>query len=91
MSAAALLEKTPKPTDADIDAAMGGNICRCATYVRIRAAIHTAAAKLTTMHGGAAVGASAAMAAATDAVTSAHACACEASSGVACAAQGGVA
>ncbi|MGE0665904.1 MAG: (2Fe-2S)-binding protein [Sphingomonadales bacterium] len=46
MSATALLTDTPKPTDADIDAAMQGNICRCATYVRIRAAIHTAAGKL---------------------------------------------
>ena len=44
MSAVALLTETPKPTDADIDAAMSGNICRCATYQRIRAAIHTAAA-----------------------------------------------
>ena len=43
MSAAALLAKTPKPTDADIDAAMAGNICRCGTYQRIRAAIHRAA------------------------------------------------
>jgi aerobic-type carbon monoxide dehydrogenase small subunit (CoxS/CutS family) len=43
MSAAALLAKTPKPTDADIDAAMSGNICRCGTYQRIRAAIHRAA------------------------------------------------
>jgi isoquinoline 1-oxidoreductase subunit alpha len=43
MSAAALLEKTPKPTDAQIDTAMGGNICRCATYLRIRQAIHLAA------------------------------------------------
>lgn len=43
MSAAALLAANPKPTDADIDAAMTGNICRCATYVRIRAAIHEAA------------------------------------------------
>lgn len=43
MSAAALLKKTPKPTDADIDAAMNGNICRCATYLRIRQAIHRAA------------------------------------------------
>ena len=42
MSAAALLAKNPKPTDADIDAAMVGNICRCATYLRIRAAIHRA-------------------------------------------------
>ncbi len=44
MSATALLAKTPKPTDADIDAAMQGNLCRCATYTRIRSAIHTAAA-----------------------------------------------
>ena len=43
MSAAALLKKTPKPTDADIDAAMTGNICRCGTYGRIRAAIKQAA------------------------------------------------
>jgi isoquinoline 1-oxidoreductase alpha subunit len=43
MSATALLEKNPSPTDADIDAAMSGNICRCATYQRIRAAIHAAA------------------------------------------------
>jgi isoquinoline 1-oxidoreductase alpha subunit len=43
MQASALLEKTPKPTDADIDASMSGNICRCGTYPRIRAAIHTAA------------------------------------------------
>ena len=43
MSAAALLERTPKPTDEDIDGAMGGNICRCGTYVRIRKAIHRAA------------------------------------------------
>lgn len=43
MSAVALLEKNRKPSDADIDAAMGGNLCRCATYVRIRAAIHDAA------------------------------------------------
>jgi isoquinoline 1-oxidoreductase alpha subunit len=46
MSAAALLASNPKPTDADIDAAMAGNICRCATYVRIRAAIKRAAAEL---------------------------------------------
>jgi isoquinoline 1-oxidoreductase alpha subunit len=46
MSAVALLESNRKPTDADIDAAMGGNICRCATYVRIRAAIHEAAKSL---------------------------------------------
>jgi len=44
MSAAALLAKTPKPTDAQIDAAMNGNLCRCATYLRIRQAIHRAAA-----------------------------------------------
>jgi isoquinoline 1-oxidoreductase subunit alpha len=43
MSATALLEGTRSPTDADIDAAMSGNICRCATYQRIRAAIHRAA------------------------------------------------
>jgi isoquinoline 1-oxidoreductase alpha subunit len=43
MSATALLQKIPVPTDADIDSAMSGNICRCATYVRIRAAIHEAA------------------------------------------------
>jgi isoquinoline 1-oxidoreductase alpha subunit len=43
MSATALLTSKPKPTDADIDAAMSGNICRCATYNRIRAAIHEAA------------------------------------------------
>lgn len=43
MSATALLEKNPAPTDQDIDGAMSGNICRCATYNRIRAAIHAAA------------------------------------------------
>jgi len=43
MSAAALLAKTPKPTDADIDSAMSGNLCRCGTYQRIRSAIHRAA------------------------------------------------
>ncbi len=43
MSAAALLADTPQPTDADIDAAMYGNVCRCATYHRIRAGIHRAA------------------------------------------------
>jgi len=43
MSAAALLNKIPQPTDADIDAAMEGNYCRCGTYNRIRSAIHTAA------------------------------------------------
>jgi isoquinoline 1-oxidoreductase subunit alpha len=43
MSATALLEKNRSPTDSDIDGAMSGNICRCATYARIRAAIHMAA------------------------------------------------
>jgi isoquinoline 1-oxidoreductase subunit alpha len=43
MAAAALLAKNPKPSDADIDKAMAGNICRCGTYQRIRKAIHTAA------------------------------------------------
>jgi isoquinoline 1-oxidoreductase alpha subunit len=43
MSAAALLESTPRPTDDQIDAAMTGNLCRCATYLRIREAIHLAA------------------------------------------------
>jgi len=43
MSAVALLEQVPDPTDADIDAAMSGNICRCGTYVRIREAVHLAA------------------------------------------------
>ncbi|HEV8315127.1 MAG TPA: (2Fe-2S)-binding protein [Burkholderiaceae bacterium] len=43
MSAAALLQHTPEPTDAQIDAAMAGNLCRCATYLRIRAGIHRAA------------------------------------------------
>ena len=43
MSAAALLAGNPRPTDADIDAAMSGNLCRCGTYQRIRAAIHKAA------------------------------------------------
>ena len=43
MSAAALLAKHPKPTDEEIDEAMNGNLCRCGTYVRIRAAIHKAA------------------------------------------------
>jgi isoquinoline 1-oxidoreductase alpha subunit len=46
MSATALLQRTPRPSDADIDAAMAGNICRCGTYARIRAAIHRAAAIL---------------------------------------------
>jgi isoquinoline 1-oxidoreductase alpha subunit len=43
MSAAALLAAKPNPTDADIDAALSGNICRCGTYQRIRAAVHRAA------------------------------------------------
>lgn len=43
MSATALLNQTPKPSDADIDNAMSGNLCRCGTYVRIRAAINQAA------------------------------------------------
>ena len=47
MSAAALLDANPKPTDTDIDGAMTGNICRCGTYVRIRAAIHQAAGQQT--------------------------------------------
>ncbi len=46
MSAASLLAKTPKPTDAQIDAAMNGNLCRCATYLRIRQAIHQAAGNI---------------------------------------------
>ena len=46
MSAVALLGETPNPSDADIDGAMSGNICRCAAYVRIRQAIHDAADKL---------------------------------------------
>ena len=46
MSATVLLEQNPKPSDEDIDQAMAGNICRCATYVRIRAAIHAASAQL---------------------------------------------
>jgi aerobic-type carbon monoxide dehydrogenase small subunit (CoxS/CutS family) len=47
MAAAALLKATPKPTDADIDRAMSGNLCRCGTYQRIRAAIHRAAGETT--------------------------------------------
>jgi len=43
MSACALLAEKPKPTDADIDAAMDGNLCRCGTYLRIRSAVHKAA------------------------------------------------
>jgi isoquinoline 1-oxidoreductase alpha subunit len=53
MAASALLAKTPKPTNAQIDTAMNGNLCRCATYPRIRAAIHAAAAmpKTATLQG----------------------------------------
>ena len=47
MTAVALLRAIPRPTDAQIDAAMAGNVCRCATYVRIRAAIHQAAGSST--------------------------------------------
>jgi isoquinoline 1-oxidoreductase alpha subunit len=46
MSAAALLQHNPAPTDADIDAAMSGNLCRCGAYPRIRAAIHDAATRI---------------------------------------------
>ena len=46
MSATALLARNPRPTDADIDLVMSGNVCRCATYVRIRAAIKAAASRL---------------------------------------------
>jgi isoquinoline 1-oxidoreductase alpha subunit len=48
LAAAALLSRRPQPTDADIDGAMSGNLCRCATYHRIRAAIHEAARRLET-------------------------------------------
>ncbi len=51
MSAAALLKRKPKPTDADIDTAMSGNICRCGTYTRIRQAIHAAASATATQAG----------------------------------------
>jgi isoquinoline 1-oxidoreductase alpha subunit len=51
MSAASLLAHIPQPTDADIDAAMSGNVCRCGTYKRIRAAIHQAASTGGTDHG----------------------------------------
>ena len=43
MTAAALLASVPRPSDGDIDAAMAGHVCRCGTYVRIRAAVHEAA------------------------------------------------
>jgi isoquinoline 1-oxidoreductase alpha subunit len=46
MAATALLERNPKPTEADIDNAMSGNLCRCATYIRIRAAIGYVASQL---------------------------------------------
>jgi isoquinoline 1-oxidoreductase alpha subunit len=46
MSAVALLKHTPRPTDANIDESLGGNICRCATYVRIREAVKVAAGRL---------------------------------------------
>lgn len=46
MQAVGLLAETPRPTDQDIDDAMGGNVCRCATYVRIRAAIHDASKRM---------------------------------------------
>ena len=46
MTTIALLRQVPEPTDEDIDAALDGNVCRCATYVRIRSAVHDAAAKL---------------------------------------------
>jgi aerobic-type carbon monoxide dehydrogenase small subunit (CoxS/CutS family) len=52
MSAAALLQKTPHPTDEQINDAMNGNLCRCGTYVRIRAAIHKAADQANTAHSG---------------------------------------
>jgi isoquinoline 1-oxidoreductase alpha subunit len=46
MSACALLKSTPRPTDQNIEESMGGNLCRCGTYPRIRAAIKTAAAQI---------------------------------------------
>jgi isoquinoline 1-oxidoreductase alpha subunit len=52
MSATALLEQNPNPTDADIDAAMSGNICRCGTYPRIKAGIKMAATQFTNAAGG---------------------------------------
>ena len=52
MAAAALLKVKPAPTDADIDAAMAGNLCRCATYIRIKAGIHRAAELLRQAKGG---------------------------------------
>jgi len=50
MSAAALLKRSPHPTDADIDSAMSGNLCRCGTYARIRQAVHQAADAGTATH-----------------------------------------
>jgi isoquinoline 1-oxidoreductase subunit alpha len=50
MSATALLQQTPHPTDAEIDAAMSGNLCRCGTYARIRQAVHEAADAGTATH-----------------------------------------
>jgi isoquinoline 1-oxidoreductase alpha subunit len=58
MSAAALLTRYPKPTDAQIDSAMEGNLCRCATYERIRAAIHVAAGNVAQTEGTGGTGAS---------------------------------
>jgi isoquinoline 1-oxidoreductase alpha subunit len=52
MQAAALLKDTPKPTDAQIDETMSGNLCRCGTYPRIRAAIHQAAGQGSSSQGG---------------------------------------
>jgi isoquinoline 1-oxidoreductase alpha subunit len=52
MSAVALLKAKPKPTDAEIDAAMGGNICRCGTYQRIRAAVRLAAGQTASTESG---------------------------------------
>jgi isoquinoline 1-oxidoreductase alpha subunit len=51
MSAAALLASVPAPTDAEIDAVMAGNLCRCGTYVRIRAAVHDAARRIANRQG----------------------------------------
>jgi len=56
MSAAALLAKTPQPTDADIDGALGGHICRCGTYQRIRSAVHRAAQPKAGIRGGGGTG-----------------------------------
>jgi isoquinoline 1-oxidoreductase alpha subunit len=61
MSAAALLAKNPKPTDKDIDTAMNGNLCRCGTYLRIRAAIHKAADMAAASHGTKSMGAAPAL------------------------------